>query len=101
VTRAIEVWAATRAQPGVSALLESGERIHEVPFSCVADHQPGRVLRGTIDCLVRRPDGSIVVIEFKTGAPSPAHQAQLDSYVRAACAMFPDAAVTGRLIYPR
>jgi len=100
VTRAIEVWMATRAQPGVSALLESGERIYEVPFSCVADQQPGRVLRGTIDCLVRPQDGSIVVIEFKTGAPSPAHQAQLDFYVRAARAMFPDAAVTGRVIYP-
>jgi ATP-dependent helicase/nuclease subunit A len=101
VTRAIEVWMAMRAQPGVNALLESGERIHELPFSCLADHQPGRVLRGTIDCLVRRPDGSIVVIEFKTGAPSPRHEAQLDLYVRAARGMFPDAAVTGRLIYPR
>jgi ATP-dependent exoDNAse (exonuclease V) beta subunit len=90
-----------RAQPGVTELLESGEAIHELPFSSVADGQPGRVLRGTIDCLVRRADGSIVVIELKTGAPSPAHQTQLDLYVRAARAMFPESTVTGWVVCPR
>jgi RecB family exonuclease len=101
VTRAIHAWTAMMAQPGVTELLESGVAIHELPFSSVAGDQPGRVLRGTIDCLVRRADGSIVVIEFKTGAPSPAHQSQLDLYVRAARAMFPESSVTGRVVYPR
>jgi ATP-dependent helicase/nuclease subunit A len=100
-TRAIDAWTAMRARPGVTELLESGERIHELPFSSVAGGQPGRVLRGTIDCLVRRPDGSIVVIEFKTGAPSPSHKAQLDLYVRAAREMFPGAPVTGSVVYAR
>ena len=90
-----------RSQPEVAELLESGERLHELPFSFLAPGQPGRVLRGTIDCLVRRPDGSIVVIEFKTGAPSPSHQAQLDIYVQAARALFPGATVSGQVVYPR
>ena len=99
VARAIAAWSALRAQPGLAELLASGERMHEVPFSCVAPESPARVLRGTIDCLVRRPDGSIAVIEFKTGAPSKAHQAQLDIYLQAARAMFPDSPVTGRIAY--
>jgi RecB family exonuclease len=101
VARAIDAWTAMRARPGVTELLESGERIHELPFSSVADGQPGRILRGTIDCLVHRPDGSIVVVEFKTGTPSPSHQAQLDLYVRAVRNMFPASTVTGRVVYPR
>ena len=67
----------------------------------VDQEEPGRVRRGTIDCLIRRPDGSIVVIEFKTGSPSPFHQIQLDIYVRAARALFPGATVSGQVIYPR
>ena len=89
------------SRPEVARLLSSGERIHELPFSYVAPGQPGRVLRGTIDCLVRQPDGSIVVIEFKTGAPSPAHTAQLDLYVGAARDIFPGAPVSGVVVYPR
>lgn len=101
VARAIAAWTAMRAQPGVAELLESGERMHELPFSSVAPDQRGRVLRGTIDCLVYRADGSIVVVEFKTGAPSPTHETQLDIYLRAARAMFPKGTVTGRIVYPR
>ena len=99
--RAISAWSSMRAQPGLDALLASGDRIHELPFSCVSPEAPNRVLRGTIDCLVRSADGTITVIEFKTGAPSPAHQAQLDVYLEAARALFPGAAVAGRIIYPR
>jgi ATP-dependent helicase/nuclease subunit A len=100
VGRAIAAWTAMKAQPGVSELLESGERMHELPFSCKPSGHAG-VLRGTIDCLVRRPDGTLIIIEFKTGAPSPSHQAQLDIYLAAARVMFPDGAVQGRIVYPR
>ena len=75
------------------ALLESGaSRIHQLPFS-YRGRRPTRprVLRGTIDCLIRQPDGSIVVLEFKTGTPSREHVDQLDLYVRAARALFPGA----------
>jgi ATP-dependent helicase/nuclease subunit A len=101
VTRAIDVWASMKQRPEVAALLESGARLHELPFSYVESGQPARVLRGTIDCLVRRPDGSMVVVEFKTGAPSPSHDVQLETYVRAVRAMYPETAVTGRIVYPR
>ncbi len=57
------------------------------------------VLRGSIDCLIRKPDGSVLVIEFKSGQRQPAHQAQLDSYIEAAQLMFPGSRVEGRLIY--
>ena len=57
------------------------------------------VLRGTIDCLVRRADGSMLVIEFKTGARRPVHEQQLDLYRRAAQALFPAARVEAALVY--
>jgi ATP-dependent helicase/nuclease subunit A len=101
VGRAIDAWTAMTAKPDVRELLRSGERLHELPFSMVDQEEPGRVRRGTIDCLIRRPGGSIVVIEFKTGSPSPFHQNQLDIYVRAARALFPGATVTGQVICPR
>jgi hypothetical protein len=65
----------------------------------MAPDDPLRIFRGAIDCLIRRPDGSICVIEFKTGVPEASHQAQLDCYVRAATAMFPLATVVGRILY--
>jgi hypothetical protein len=39
------------------------------------------------------------VLEFKTGAPSPAHGRQLDLYIRAAGDLFPGVPVTGRVVY--
>ena len=99
VARAIAAWSVMRAQPGVAELLQSGERMHELPFSFKAPDRPRTMLRGTIDCLVRRSDGTVVVIEFKTGMPSPSHQAQLDTYVNAARAMFPETDVEGRIVY--
>ena len=63
VARAVAAWTAMKSQPGVTDLLESGERMHELPFSYDVPGPTRRVLRGTIDCLVRRPDGAIVVIE--------------------------------------
>lgn len=60
---------------------------------------PAVVRRGTIDCLVRDTDGRITVLEFKTGRPRAEHARQLDVYVTAARAMFPEAAVDGRVVY--
>ena len=97
VRSAVDVWARLRSRPDVAELLAMPDRHHEVPFSVVG----GRgILRGSIDCLIRRPDGSLLVIEFKSGHRLPAHQAQLDSYVEAARLMFPGSRVEGRLIYP-
>ncbi len=111
VARAVETWGRMRRQPEVIDLLASGEAFHEVPFSYQttagrarvvgAADGPTVVLRGTIDCLVRQPDGRVVILEFKTGTPRPEHAAQLAVYEQAVRAMFPETSVEGRLIYPR
>jgi len=98
VRDAVTAWQAMRAQPEVTAVLGGGDVHHEVPFS-IDDAASGRILRGTIDCLVQSYDGSVIVIEFKTGKPRPSHERQLSIYVRAAQRMFPGTPVSGRLIY--
>jgi ATP-dependent helicase/nuclease subunit A len=99
VNDALRIWRAINKRPDVATLLAAGRRFCEIPFSLADPDLTPLVLRGTIDCLVRKPDGSIAVMEFKTGAPRPVHDRQLDIYVRAARAVFPDSSVEGRLIY--
>jgi hypothetical protein len=96
VRDAAATFRALAARPDVTSLLASGERLHEVPFTFTRD---GRLLRGTIDCLVMQP-GGIVVVEFKTGHKRAEHQQQLDTYVEAARELFPGADVSGVLVYP-
>jgi len=57
------------------------------------------VLRGVIDCLAFRPDGRIVVVDFKTGTRREADRRQLRSYVDAVRAMYPGSRVDGCLVY--
>jgi ATP-dependent exoDNAse (exonuclease V) beta subunit len=98
--RAVEAWYAMRTRPDVTALLASGTRDYEVPFSMkVAAGEEHVILRGTIDCLVRRTDGVITVVEFKTGARRAAHEQQLAIYTRAVQRLFPAARVDSALIY--
>jgi ATP-dependent helicase/nuclease subunit A len=73
----------------------SGRAHHEVPFTMQAD---GRIVRGTIDCLVTSAD-RVTVLEFKTGRPRHEHQAQIEVYRAAARALFPDMPVESRLVY--
>jgi RecB family exonuclease len=86
------------AQSSVSAALDQGESWFEVPFS-VRPAGSRTILRGTFDCLVRFPDGRILILEFKTGRPLPQHDEQLAIYLTAARALFPDNAVEGSLVY--
>ena len=58
------------------------------------------MLRGTIDCLVQRPDGAVTVVEFKTGARRTVHERQLSIYRTRRGALFPASRVEGPLIYP-
>jgi ATP-dependent exoDNAse (exonuclease V) beta subunit len=86
------------SQPGVVSELAGAETWFEVPFSVrLAGAQA--VLRGRFDCVVRHTGGRIVVLEFKTGRPAAQHQRQLDAYLTAARALFPDSVVDGRLVY--
>jgi len=87
-------------RPDVQVRLASGRAHYEVPFSFVSPQHPEVIVRGSIDCLVVRPDGSLEVLEFKTGAPRPEHTQQLDLYLMAARNAFPGATITGELVYP-
>jgi ATP-dependent helicase/nuclease subunit A len=100
VAQALRLFRAIWSEDGLVSLLAQGELHFEVPFSFFPPDSPGICFRGAVDCLVRRPDGSIVILEFKTGRERPEHQAQVDLYVRAMAAAFPGASVTGRLCYP-
>ena len=100
VREAVDGWRRLRGRPEVASLLASGEVLHEVPFSFAEPaSDPPLVLRGTIDCVVRRPDGSLVVVEVKTGRPAPAHEQQLEVYVRAVSACHPTSRVERLLVY--
>jgi ATP-dependent helicase/nuclease subunit A len=96
VAAALGAYRRLRLQPDLLQLLDEGQRVHEVPFS-LADR--GVVVRGVIDCLIRKCDGSVTVLEFKTGSPRELDRIQLELYVRAARSMFPDVPVDGRLVY--
>jgi ATP-dependent helicase/nuclease subunit A len=95
---AAALWLRARVRPDVVAAL-AGERQHEVPFSLVEEGSPRRVVRGVIDCLVRKPDGSVLVVELKTGRPDPAHARQLALYLSAARAWCRSGRVSGVLLY--
>ncbi|HEY7059497.1 MAG TPA: UvrD-helicase domain-containing protein [Vicinamibacterales bacterium] len=97
--RAAEAWQSVRRRPEVNRLFHGTERRHEVPFSLRLPDQPDRIVRGSIDCLVRGSDGTVTVVEFKTGRPRPDHEAQLSVYVQAARQLFPGARVEGLLVY--
>jgi ATP-dependent helicase/nuclease subunit A len=100
-TSAGEALSRIRAHPAVVEIFTDEDSIvwrrHEVPFSWRSPD--GSIVRGTFDCLLERTSGAIEVLEFKTGRPAPEHERQLESYVAAAQALFPDRSVEGRLIY--
>lgn len=98
VGQARDAYRALCAQPALASVLESGEATFEVPFS-VRPAGLQTILRGTFDCLVRRSDGGVTVLEFKTGKALPEHGQQLETYLTAARALFPGKAVEGKLIY--
>jgi ATP-dependent exoDNAse (exonuclease V) beta subunit len=100
ITAAAEVWMRVRERADVTVAMQGAERLHEVPFSLwTSDGAGARMIRGSIDCLVRREDGRLAVVELKTGRPRSAHQLQLDLYVRAAQALHPGVQVDGVLLY--
>jgi len=97
IARAVVLHRRLSSRPDVQALFAQGTAAFEVPVSLIQD---GRVLRGTIDCLIRRPDGALVVVEVKTGAPRPEHHRQLDAYLGAIQALGPSIRATGVLVHP-
>ena len=98
--QARDAYLALCAQPNLSHELEAGEALFEVPFS-LRPAASQTILRGTFDCLVRRRDGGVTVLELKTGARAPEHEQQLAAYLTAARALFPGATVDGKLVYAK
>jgi hypothetical protein len=94
--RAVRDYLSFTRRPDVQALLTGGTVYHEVPF---AMREGDQLVRGTIDCLVSRGAGELVVIEFKTGRRRAAHQDQAAFYERAAGLIFPRHHVTAHIVY--
>jgi ATP-dependent helicase/nuclease subunit A len=93
---AARLWVRAHTRADVRDALSGRARFYEVPFS-LAD-APG-IVRGTIDCLVQKDDGWLV-LELKTGRARSLHQRQLDLYVRAARQLHGDKVpVSGLLLY--
>jgi hypothetical protein len=94
--------ASLRANPTVRELFDDSTgsvrwRRYEVPFSLHQEN--GVIVRGQIDCLAARSDGTVEVLEIKSGRRSPAHLRQLDIYLVAARGLIPDTRIEGRIIY--
>jgi hypothetical protein len=100
LARARDAYLALCGNPALASALNAGDALFEVPFSARTNNAR-LILRGTFDCLIRRTDGGITILELKTGKPAPEHQEQLATYLTAARALFPGAAVEGKLIYAR
>jgi ATP-dependent exoDNAse (exonuclease V) beta subunit len=104
IADAARVFAGVWSNEDFQAAVDGAACYYEVPVSSLP--APGRsgagagILRGAIDCLAYRPDGRVIVVEFKTGARRAGHRRQLQAYVDAVRAMHPGAPVEGRLIYP-
>jgi ATP-dependent helicase/nuclease subunit A len=85
-----------RSDDRLAAWLRQPARWHEVP---VVFHDGEIIWRGTLDLLVHLASG-LHVVEFKTGRPQPAHEAQLRLYVAAIEAIGGQVPVTGEVFYP-
>jgi ATP-dependent helicase/nuclease subunit A len=92
----LAVWRILRQQEETAALLATGNADFDVPFSLA---RGSRILRGTIDCIVRRADGSVLILALAAGQAIPGHEATLALYLQAARAIFPGADVNGRTLY--
>lgn len=90
---------ALRNRTRLADLLAAGTCWYETPFSWCPPDSPGVVVRGTIDCLVVGADGSLTVVEIKTGAPRPEHAAQLATYLEALRARHLDVHIRGEVVY--
>ena len=94
--RIIARFEALRRQQKLRAVYDAGDVFHEVPFTFSSE---GHIVRGAIDCLIRQADGSVCILEFKTGRRREEHQRQAELYRRAAAAVFPEVPVTVDVVY--
>jgi len=84
------------ARPDIQALISEPDVQHEVALSWRG--ADGSTHRAVVDALVRRADGSVTLVEFKTGAPRDADTRQLQAYVDGVRRLIPETNVDGRMI---
>jgi ATP-dependent helicase/nuclease subunit A len=97
---AATVYARLRRHPELVAALAAGECFYEVPFSYEPSERPGEWIRGVVDCLIVMPDGSVTVLEFKTGRPRPEHEDQAALYAASLEAALGVDRVVLKILYP-
>jgi ATP-dependent exoDNAse (exonuclease V) beta subunit len=101
VTRAAaQVFAAFRVRPDVAAIFDAGRVEFEVPFSYQRPGQPGPITRGIVDAVVVGDDGTVTVVEFKTGTSRPEHDVQAALYAEAFRAVWPGRKLDVKILYP-
>ena len=96
VNATCEAYGSICACEDVRALYQTGRALHEVPFTMSKD---GRIVRGTIDCVVETAPGAFTLLEFKTGRERPEDRQQVQLYLQAARRLFPGASIEARVVY--
>jgi ATP-dependent exoDNAse (exonuclease V) beta subunit len=96
VDAAVDAYRSICAREDVRALYQSGRALHEVPFTMSMD---GRIVRGTIDCLVETGPGAFTLLEFKTGRERPEDRQQVQLYLQALRQVFSGAVIEARVVY--
>jgi ATP-dependent exoDNAse (exonuclease V) beta subunit len=93
---ACEAYASICACEDVRALYKAGRALHEIPFTM---SMVGRIVRGTIDCVVETAPGALTLLEFKTGRERLEDRQQVQLYLQALRRLFPGASIDARLVY--
>jgi ATP-dependent exoDNAse (exonuclease V) beta subunit len=96
VNTAVETYESICTCEEVRVLYQTGRARHEVPFTMSID---GRIVRGTIDCVVETAPGAFTVLEFKTGRERPEDSQQVQLYLQALRQVFPGALIDARVVY--
>ncbi|MEW6368382.1 MAG: UvrD-helicase domain-containing protein [Acidobacteriota bacterium] len=95
--KAADLYATLAQRADLRQTLASGECLREVPF--VIAEQSGSLVRGVVDCVVRRDEGTIV-IDYKTGRRTEADVDQMRVYLQALRLLMGQATrLTGMLFY--
>lgn len=95
--KAADFYTRLSSQTKLQEVFAKGQTFREVPFSLTRGDQ---TLRGVVDSLVVRPDW-VTVVDYKTGRSRPEHRLQMEIYLEAVVALYPDRAVEGMIFYPR
>jgi ATP-dependent exoDNAse (exonuclease V) beta subunit len=96
VNAAVDAYESICDSEDVRALYQTGRALHEIPFTMAMD---GRIVRGTIDCVVETAPGAFTVLEFKTGRERLQDRQQVQLYLEALRRLFDSASIDARVVY--